>query len=54
MQKVRNMYWRSRVTVLYSLGIPETVNPKMKCKPKYLSMGETVIVTRMSKDTWKH
>jgi hypothetical protein len=40
--------------MLYSLGIPKTVNPKMKRKPEYLSMGETVTVTRMLKDIWKH
>jgi hypothetical protein len=43
-----------KITLLYSLGIPETVNPKMKRKPDYLSMGETVTVTRTLKETWKH
>jgi hypothetical protein len=51
---VQNVYWRTRITILYSLGIPKTVNPNMEHESECLSMGEIVTVTRMSKDTWKH
>jgi hypothetical protein len=50
---MENIYYRSWITILYSLGITKTVNPKMEYKPKCLSMGETVTVTRMSKATSK-
>jgi hypothetical protein len=51
MHNMQKILW---ITILYSLGIPETVNAKMEHKPERLSMGETGTVTRISKDTSKH